>query len=204
MKWVQLYSSLNILWHCLSLGLEWKLTFSCPVATAEFSKFSGILSATLYQQHLFGFENSSAGISSSPLAFFIVMLLKAHLTSHSRMSGSSWVTTPAWLFRYLRFLYSYSVYSCQLFLISCASVRSLPLLSFTVPIRAWYLPLIYPIFTKRSLVFPMLLLSFISLHCSFKKAFLSLLAILWNSAFSCRICPCYPLLFIPQLFVKPP
>ena len=26
-----------------SLGLEWKLTFSSPVATAEFSKFAGIL-----------------------------------------------------------------------------------------------------------------------------------------------------------------
>ena len=25
-KWVQLYGSLNVLWHCLSLGLEWKLT----------------------------------------------------------------------------------------------------------------------------------------------------------------------------------
>ena len=37
--------SLNILWHCPSLGLEWKLTFSSPVATAEFSKFVGILSA---------------------------------------------------------------------------------------------------------------------------------------------------------------
>ena len=32
-RWVQLYGSLNILWHCLSLGLEWKLTFSSPVAT---------------------------------------------------------------------------------------------------------------------------------------------------------------------------
>ena len=29
------------------LGLEWKLTFSSPVATAEFSKFAGILSAAL-------------------------------------------------------------------------------------------------------------------------------------------------------------
>ena len=29
--------SLKILWQCLSLGLEWKLTFSCSVATAEFS-----------------------------------------------------------------------------------------------------------------------------------------------------------------------
>ena len=29
--WVQLCGSLSILWHCLSLGLEWKLTFSSPV-----------------------------------------------------------------------------------------------------------------------------------------------------------------------------
>ena len=28
MRWVQLCGSLNILWYCLSLGLEWKLTFS--------------------------------------------------------------------------------------------------------------------------------------------------------------------------------
>ena len=47
MWWVQLCSSLSVLWHCLSLGLEWKLTFSSPVATAEFSKFAGILSAAL-------------------------------------------------------------------------------------------------------------------------------------------------------------
>ena len=37
---------------------------------------------------------------------------------------------------------------------------------------------------KLSLVFLILLLSSISLHCSFKKAFLSFLAILWNSEFS--------------------
>ena len=49
-------SSLSILRHCLSLGLEWKLNFSSPVATVEFSKFSGILSAALSQHHLLGFE----------------------------------------------------------------------------------------------------------------------------------------------------
>ena len=37
-------------------GIEWKLTFSSPVATAEFSKFAGILSAALSQHHLSGFE----------------------------------------------------------------------------------------------------------------------------------------------------
>ena len=42
---VQLCGSLSILWHCLSLGLEWKLNFSNPVATAEFSKFSAYLSS---------------------------------------------------------------------------------------------------------------------------------------------------------------
>ena len=41
--------------------------------------------------------NSSTGIPSPPLALFVVMLSKAHLTSHSRMSGSSWVITPLWL-----------------------------------------------------------------------------------------------------------
>ena len=40
----------------LSLGLEWKLNFSSPVATAEFSKCAGILSAALSQHHLSGFE----------------------------------------------------------------------------------------------------------------------------------------------------
>ena len=36
MKSVQLSGSLNILWRCPSLGLEWKLTFSSPMATADF------------------------------------------------------------------------------------------------------------------------------------------------------------------------
>ena len=35
MKWVQLYDSFNILWHCPSLGLEWKLTFSSTVNRAS-------------------------------------------------------------------------------------------------------------------------------------------------------------------------
>ena len=49
---------LSILLHFLSLELEWKLTFSSPVATAEFSKCVGILSAALSQHHLLGFETA--------------------------------------------------------------------------------------------------------------------------------------------------
>ena len=57
------------------------------------------------------------------------MLPKAHLTSHSRMSGSRWVITPPWLSGSWRsFLYGSSVYSCHLFLISSASVRSIQFL----------------------------------------------------------------------------
>ena len=46
--------------------------------------------------------NRSAGISLLPLALLVVMLPKAQLTSHSRMSGSRWVITPLWLSRLWR------------------------------------------------------------------------------------------------------
>ena len=49
---MQLSGSWNILLHRLSLRLEWKLTFSSPGATAEFSIFAGTLSAALSQHHL--------------------------------------------------------------------------------------------------------------------------------------------------------
>ena len=122
---MQLCSSLNILWHCPSLELKWKVTFSSPVATAEFSKFVDLLNAAFSQHHLLGF--SSTGIPSPPLALFIVMLPKAQLTSHSKVSGSRWLIIPSWLSGLWRsFLYISSVYSCHLFLISSASVRSIP------------------------------------------------------------------------------
>ena len=67
--------------------------------------------------------NSSTGIPSSPLALFVMMLRKAHLTSHFRMSGSRSVVIPSWLSGSWRsFLYSSCVYSCYLFLISSASL----------------------------------------------------------------------------------
>ena len=61
--------------------------------------------------------NSSTGIPSPPLALFAVMVPKAHLTSHPRMSGSRSVITPSWLSgSWTSFLDSSSVYSCYLFL----------------------------------------------------------------------------------------
>ena len=84
------------------------------------------LECSTFTASSFRIWNSSTGIPSPPLALFVVMRLsKAHLTSHSRMSDSRWMITPLWLSWSRRsFLYSFSVYSCHLFLISSASVRS--------------------------------------------------------------------------------
>ena len=129
------------------------------------------------------------------------MLPKTHLTLCSRMPGSRWVITPLWLsVSWRSFLYSSSVYSCQFFLISSHSVRSIPFLSFNEPIFAWNVPLVSLIFLKRSLVFPILLFSSVSLHWSLRKAFLSLFAILWNSAFKWVHLSFSPLLLASLLF----
>jgi len=98
------------------------------------------------------------------------------------------------------------LYSYHFFLIASASVRSIPFLSFTEPFFTWNVPLVSLIFLKRPLVFPILLFSSISLHWSLRKAFLSLLAILWNSAFNGYIflfLLCLWLLFFSQLFLRP-
>ena len=63
-----------VLWPLLSLQICWHI--ECKTFTAS----------------SFRIWNSSAGILSPPLALFLVRLPKAHLTLHSKMSGSRWVT----------------------------------------------------------------------------------------------------------------
>ena len=65
--------------HCWVFQICWHI--ECSTFTASSSRI----------------WNSSTGIPSPPLALFVVMLSKAHLISHSRMSGSRWVITPSWL-----------------------------------------------------------------------------------------------------------
>ena len=117
---MQLCSSLSTLWHCLSLGLEWKHLFQSCGHCWVFQMCWHIECST-FTASSFRIWNSSTGIQSPPLALFVVMLSKAHLTSHFRISGSRSVITPSWLSGSWRsFLYSSSVYSCHLFLISSA------------------------------------------------------------------------------------
>jgi len=111
---------------------DWNENWPFPVPWPLLS-FPNLLAYWIQHFHsiIFRIWNSSTGIPLPPLALFVVMLPKAHLTSHSRLSGSRWVITPLWLAGSWRsFLYSSSVYSCHLFLISYASVRSIPFLSF--------------------------------------------------------------------------
>ena len=84
--------------------------------------------------------NNLAGIPSPPLNLFVVMLPKAHLTSHSRMSGCSWVITPTltWLSGPSNSFFAqfFCVFLPPLLNILC-SVWSIPFLSFVAPIFVW-------------------------------------------------------------------
>ena len=68
-----------VLWPLLSFPICWYI--ECNTFTAS----------------SFRTWNSSTVIPSPPLALFVVIFAKAHLTSHSRMSGCRWVITPSWL-----------------------------------------------------------------------------------------------------------
>ena len=56
-------------------------------------QFCWHIECSIFAASSFRIWNSSTGIPSLPLALFIVMLPKAHLSSHSRISGSRWVIT---------------------------------------------------------------------------------------------------------------
>ena len=135
------------------------------------------------------------------------MLPRAHLTSHSRISVSRWVITPSWLSRSWRsFLYSFSVHSCHLFLMSSASLRSITILSFIVSIFAQNVPLISIIFLKRSLVFHYCFPLFLCTNHLERLSYLSLLFFetLHSNGYIFPFFICLSLLFFSQLFVRPP
>ena len=105
----------SVLWTLFGIPFlwDWNENWPFPVLCPLLS-FSYLLA--YWEQHNtlraspFRIWNSLTGIPSPPLALFIVMLPKTHLTLHSRMSVSGWVIIPSWLFGSWRsFLYSSSV-----------------------------------------------------------------------------------------------
>ena len=88
-----------VVWTFFGIALwNWNENWPFPVLWPLLS-FPNLFAYWVQHFHSIIFEDLkySAGILSPPLALFVVMLHKAHLTSHSRMSGSSWVTIPSWL-----------------------------------------------------------------------------------------------------------
>ena len=133
------------------------------------------------------------------------MLSKSHLTSGCRALGE-WPHHHDYPGCKDLFLYCSSMYSCYLFLIFSVSVRSLPFLSFIVPIFARMFPL-SPIFLISSLSFPFycfpLFLCIVHLR---RLSYLSLLVsgTLHSVGYIFPSLLCLTLLFFPQLFVKSP
>ena len=176
---VQLCSSLNIFWHFLSW--DWKENWLVPVLWPLLS-FPNLLEYWEQNFHSTNLRilNSSAGIPSPPLALFVVMLPKAHLTSHSTMSGSRWVITPLWSSGSFRSrLYSFSVYYCHLVFISCAFVRCTASVLYCS--HRW-MNYSFGIsnFLEEISSLSHSIFSSLCLHWSLRKAFLSLLAIIWT------------------------
>ena len=89
----------TVVWTFFGIALLWDWNEIWPFLVLWLLlSFPNLL--TYWVQHfnsIFWDLNSSARISSLPLALFVVILPNAHLTSHSRMSGSGWVITPSWL-----------------------------------------------------------------------------------------------------------
>ena len=123
-----------VVWTFFGIAFLWDWNENWPFPVLWLlliSKCSGILSAATSFLTVSSFRiwNSSAGIPSSPLALFRVVLPEAHFTL--QVSGSRCMITPPWVSTPPRpFSYNSSVYLCHLFLILSVSVRFLPFLPF--------------------------------------------------------------------------
>ena len=93
-----------VVWAFFGIGMKTDLFQSCGHCWV-FQIFWQTECST-FTASSFRIWSSSTRIPSPPLALFIVMLSKAHLTSHSRMSGSRWVIRPSWLSGWWRSLFN--------------------------------------------------------------------------------------------------
>ena len=106
-RWVQLCSSLTFL-ALPFFGFRMKTYLFQSCGHCWIFQICWHIECCTFTASSFRIWNSSAGIPSPLLALFVVMLPKAYLPLHSRLSGSRWVITPSWLSGSLRsLLYSF-------------------------------------------------------------------------------------------------
>ena len=154
----------------------------------------------------FRIGNCSTGIPSPPLAMCIVIIPKYLLDFAFQdvwlLVGDHTIMV-IWV---MIFFAQFCVFFPPLLNIFCF-FRSIPFLSFIVPIFSWKVLLVSLIFLKRSLVFSIILFPlFLCIDHWGRLPYLSFL-FLWNSAFRCvylSFSPCLSHLFFSQLFVRPP
>ena len=101
-----------VVWHYLALPffeIEMKTDLFQSCGHCWVFQICWHIECSTFTASSFRTWNSSTGIPSPPLAFFIVMLSKAELALHCRMSGSTWVIIPSWLSGSLRFFFFFFV-----------------------------------------------------------------------------------------------
>ena len=112
-----------VVWTLLGIAFLWDWNENSPFSVLwPLLSFPNLLAYWVYHFKASSFRiwNSSAGIPSLPLASFVVMLSKVHVTSHSRMSVSRWLITPKWLSGSLRsFFVQFCVFLLPLLNIFC-------------------------------------------------------------------------------------
>ena len=79
----------------LGIGMKTDLFQSCGHCWVF--QICWLIDCSTFTASSFRIWNDSTGISSPPLTLFVVMLPKAHLTSHSKISHTRRVITPPWL-----------------------------------------------------------------------------------------------------------
>ena len=101
----------GIVWyfeHSLALPFSWigvKTEIFQSCGHCWVFQISWHVECSTFTTSSFRIWNSSTGIPSPPIILFVVMLSKAHLTSHSRMSGPMCVIRLSWLCGSWRFYF---------------------------------------------------------------------------------------------------
>ena len=94
-----------VVWAFFGIAFLWDWNENWPFPVLwplrSFPYLLANIECSTFRASSFRIWNSSTGIPSPPLVLFVVILPKAYLTSHSRMSGSRWVITPLWYWTYL-------------------------------------------------------------------------------------------------------
>ena len=80
-----------VIWTFLGIAFLWDWNENWPFPVLWPLLICWHIESSTLTASSFRIWNSSTGIPSPLLALFVVMVLKAHLTSHSRMSSCRWV-----------------------------------------------------------------------------------------------------------------